>query len=457
MAPKTYTTSEVSEITGVNRRTLQYWIVTGRLAAEKQLGRGRGRFLITHTELARLRKLLLRHGRNKIIAALTAAVVAAALVLPTTLPDIASAQTYDGLEKRFGAIERRLDTLEAAPAPGPAPTPAPVPGPTPTPVPAAAGVEVRGGDLYLAGQRWYMDGLNQVAPWGTAADSDYGDTPQRELRRALVAKNATVGSKAARIIMWANAGGFPGQNTYEWRAGVVKAAIDSGQIPIVGMWDNTCSRTPGSIPAVEAFWISGDGKRLAQQFPQLVINPFNEMNFAKADAGGKLTGEDWRDYYIGLVKRIRDVGLKNAVMIDAGGQCAQNPEGIIKYGAAMQAADPEHRLIFAIHMYAFWVDGAPQRWPNGQWQIAPLMKTLGELPVPVVLAEFGDRNNQDGSNYDVVALLAAIKTHKVDGALPWMDLDQMPGKPFYSVWEDLTGRVLTPYGQKITTWLKAGR
>lgn len=73
MAKKTYTTAEIAEITGVNRRTIQYWVTTKRLAAEKHAGRGRGTFLVAAPELRRLLGILKKHGRDRALKALSAA------------------------------------------------------------------------------------------------------------------------------------------------------------------------------------------------------------------------------------------------------------------------------------------------------------------------------------------------------------------------------------------------
>ena len=449
---KTYTTAEIAEITGVNRRTIQHWARTKRLVAEKQLGRGRGTFVVSSAELKRLQRLLAKHGRSRVLQALGAA--ALALLLPFG----SNAQTFDAAEQRLDRIEQRLEAVEkmATPTPTPPPEPTPPVEPTPPPVeppqPVVGGVEVKGKELWLAGKRWYMDGANAVAPWGTAGLPEYGTQEHKELKKKLLPKIAALGSKAARLVMYSDAR-FPSQATYEWRSGLVQAAIDSGQIPIVGLWDDTCSRGGAAAQSnVEKFWLEGDGARLAKQFPQLVVNFFNERNFDPA-AGRH---ERWRDYYNGLVAKFRSKVGGNAIMIDAGGQCAQNPEGIILHGAAMQAADPQHRLIFAVHLYAFWVDSAAQRWPEGQWQISATMERLGRLTVPVVAAEFGNPNNQDGNAYAVSGLLAAVKANQLAGALVWMDHDNA-SKMFYSMCTTLLCHTLTPLGQTMSAWLKAGR
>jgi mannan endo-1,4-beta-mannosidase len=60
--------------------------------------------------------------------------------------------------------------------------------------------------------------------------------------------------------------------------------------------------------------------------------------------------ENWRDGYLSAVSMIRDAGLRHTIMVDAGGY-GQNAATIHSYGKALLKADPEHNLIFSIHMY----------------------------------------------------------------------------------------------------------
>jgi mannan endo-1,4-beta-mannosidase len=75
----------------------------------------------------------------------------------------------------------------------------------------------------------------------------------------------------------------------------------------------------------------------------VIINIANEWH-------NNSSAENWRDGYLSAISIIRDAGLRHNVMIDAGGY-GQNAATIHSYGKALLAADPEHNLIFSIHMY----------------------------------------------------------------------------------------------------------
>jgi len=75
----------------------------------------------------------------------------------------------------------------------------------------------------------------------------------------------------------------------------------------------------------------------------VIINIANEWHNSSSAA-------NWKDGYLAAIPIIRNAGLRHCVMIDAGGY-GQNAGTIHSYGKDLLKADPEHNLIFSIHMY----------------------------------------------------------------------------------------------------------
>ncbi len=75
----------------------------------------------------------------------------------------------------------------------------------------------------------------------------------------------------------------------------------------------------------------------------VIINIANEWH-------NSTSAENWRNGYLAAIPVIRNAGLRHCVMVDAGGY-GQNAATIHSYGKELLTADPEHNLIFSIHMY----------------------------------------------------------------------------------------------------------
>lgn len=161
------------------------------------------------------------------------------------------------------------------------------------------------------------------------------------------------------------AGTSPGTEVFN--GSTVQRFVNAGIVPIVagfspsGQWPEpsdspearatvtTCSDNPAPLNAAVDNWVGPQRSWLVNNEKYVVLNIANE--WGSADTA-------WRDAYIGAVRRIRSAGIKAMIMIDAGGSCGQNAQSIESYGNAIVAADPQHNIVFSLHMYAFWRNSA---------------------------------------------------------------------------------------------------
>lgn len=58
----------------------------------------------------------------------------------------------------------------------------------------------------------------------------------------------------------------------------------------------------------------------------------------------------WRDGYVKAIPMLRNAGIRNCIMVDAGGY-GQNAATIHTYGKDVLASDVENNILFSIHMY----------------------------------------------------------------------------------------------------------
>ena len=109
----------------------------------------------------------------------------------------------------------------------------------------------------------------------------------------------------------------------------------------------------------------------------VIINIANEWQGSANDSA-------WQSAYIDAVKVIRNAGLTHCIMCDAGGW-GQTATTVINGGAAVLAADPEHNVMFSVHMYGY-AGGTQSMIKN----IMDSMKTRG---LCLVIGEFGYKHS----------------------------------------------------------------
>ena len=122
--------------------------------------------------------------------------------------------------------------------------------------------------------------------------------------------------------------------------------------PIVGNWAATCKQDEASLSSVVDTWI--DQSKFWTRLDG-IINIANEWGpryiyQERVSPWRRLPQHGWRDAYIKAIKRMREAGYRNTLMIDAGG-CGQDWQDIANDGADVLAADPLHKIIFDLHIY----------------------------------------------------------------------------------------------------------
>jgi mannan endo-1,4-beta-mannosidase len=155
-------------------------------------------------------------------------------------------------------------------------------------------------------------------------------------------------------------------------------------VQVPGFWDGTCKSDSGSFETMVSRWVR-DAKKYQTIERYMVLNIANEWGSDHAA---------WRDAYVSAIPRIRNAGWHGAIMVDAPG-CGQDASAIVKYGAAVFAADVERNTMFDWHIYGNVCDsqgGAPCTW-NGQLDMVPMMASLRDTGLAVIVGEFGPGRN----------------------------------------------------------------
>ncbi len=175
-------------------------------------------------------------------------------------------------------------------------------------------------------------------------------------------------------------------------------------VPIVGNWNGTCSSDTGKLQAIVASWVS-QAPQWTRLNRDLIVNIANEWGPADSPV--------WRDSYISAIGRLRAAHYTGPLLIDSGG-CGQDDADLLKYSQAVLDSDPEHNVMFALHLYgATNDDSAPiEAVSRGN----PTVITLdGSSPTHPFAAGFNGHNNS----------YSGITAYQISGAHGMTQLDGM--------------------------------
>ncbi len=169
-------------------------------------------------------------------------------------------------------------------------------------------------------------------------------------------------------------------------APLIQDLIDNAIVPMPGVWytDYTwdeegnvvCKEDVSSLRRVVDLWL--DQAQTLKPFERYML-----VNIASEWGPGDTP--EWRDAYIKAVNDLRNAGYLNTLVIDTGG-CGQDPSNILHYGQEVLENDPEHNLVFSVHVYGFWSNGAGESW---QTDLSTAFDELQDTGLPILIGEFG--------------------------------------------------------------------
>lgn len=144
-------------------------------------------------------------------------------------------------------------------------------------------------------------------------------------------------------------------------------------------WSTTCQVDPSYLSKAVDQWVAQ-----ASTWTQLnstgLVNIANEWGPSVSNSP---TG--WRDGYLTAIPRMRAAGYTMTLVIDAG-YCGQDAATIVKYGQQLLDADPEHNLLFSVHIYGSFHYPATATWMQ---DYATAMSQLKATGLPILIGEFG--------------------------------------------------------------------
>lgn len=191
------------------------------------------------------------------------------------------------------------------------------------------GIKVDGSKLLdHCGDEFVMRGVNLAYTWFKSSAYDQLEAIHK------------YGANAVRIVL---GNGIKYNND---DAASVKKIADKckeyGMVAILEVHDVTGSDNIDDLLKA-ANYFAGLASTLKGTEPYIMINIANEWHNSSS-------ASVWRDGYVKAIPVLRNAGIRNCIMVDAGGY-GQNAATIHTYGKDVLAADVENNILFSIHMY----------------------------------------------------------------------------------------------------------
>lgn len=191
------------------------------------------------------------------------------------------------------------------------------------------GFFVDGSVLYDAnGNEFVMRGVNHSHTWF-----------KNQTDVALSAISNT-GANTVRIVL--SDGGHYQKDDVESVKKVIQRCIDHEMIAVLEVHDATGSNSIDDLQLAVDYWIDIKDALIGNE-EYVILNIANEWV-------GKWDCEIWRDGYVSAIPQLRDAGIRNTIMVDAGGW-GQYAKTIHTYANEVFESDVLKNTMFSIHMY----------------------------------------------------------------------------------------------------------
>lgn len=163
---------------------------------------------------------------------------------------------------------------------------------------------------------------------------------------------------------------------------IIGLCIANGMIPIPEIHDTTGNWD--RLPDVLDYWLRDESLQMIQNHQEyLILNVGNEPGNSERDPG------EFFDAYNLIVTKMRAAGVRVPIMIDAD-NWGQSEKNILEVGPRLLQADPEHNLLFSIHMW--WPTERHDPLRTGvetvQERITACLETSVQKKLPLIVGEF---------------------------------------------------------------------
>lgn len=221
--------------------------------------------------------------------------------------------------------------------------------------------------LDVNGNPFVMRGINYSYAWQNGGE------------QGVIPAAARYGCNCLRINISDGGRGDGSRNQLQWKVlnaqeleHIIEMCEDNKIIAVFNTQNETGVDTYSELLNAVNYWIEMKDV-LNRHKSTVIVNVSNEWF-------GTWQGQGWCDGYVKAIPLLREAGIANTLMIDCAGY-GQYPQSLFDYGEDVLAADPDHNIIFSIHMYE---DAA-----KTDEMVASHIVNALKIPAPLCIGEFG--------------------------------------------------------------------
>lgn len=278
------------------------------------------------------------------------------------------------------------------------------------------GFHVSGSKLLDAnGNPFVMRGINHAHTW-------YKDQSTTAIKAM-----ANAGANTVRLVL---------SNGVQWNKddlssvkSLIKQCKDNKMVAVLEVHDATGKQTTNELLAAADYFVEMKDALIGNE-AYVIVNIANEWD-------GTWESSTWKEGYIAAIKKIRDAGIKNTLMVDAAGW-GQYPKSIAESGKAVFASDPLANTMFSTHMYEY-AGGSASMVKNN-------IDSVAKTGLCQVIGEFGWKHT-DGDVAEETIM--SYCQEKGIGYMAWSWKGNSGGVEYLDLANDWAGTSLSDWGNEI--------
>ena len=311
----------------------------------------------------------------------------------------------------------------------PEPTGPPItlnPNPPPGQVQKPAGMLTKG--FFVSGGRLSDKFGNDFVPRGLNNPDVWFDIGDQYFAYNALDNIAADGANVVRIVWETTATG----GTPALLQRIIRHAVELKMVPMLELHDVTGGTSNQDLLNMAAYYTSAPVKQILVDFEAfLLINIANEWS-----------GTDFRGGYTAAVAAMRSAGINHTLIIDANG-FGQNAASIMTDGAALLAADPQHNLMFSVHMYDQYANNT-----GGHTKITSTLQSAATMQLPLLVGEFGWQAGNPVMPIDAAFIMSECVRLKL-GFLGWSWKGNGAAQAYLDLAVDWEGAQLSSWGNTL--------
>ncbi len=188
---------------------------------------------------------------------------------------------------------------------------------------------------------------------------------------------------------------------------VIERCVSLKMVPMVELHDVTGNASGDRLLDMARYYVRDDVRTVLLRHQRCLL-----INIANEWGNHHVKTSYWRESYGKAIALIRDAGITTTLVVDAPGW-GQNIRPILEAGQQLIDDDPQHNILFSVHMYGSW---------NNPKNIVSTLTSAKDKQLPLIVGEFGYNHNDGHNNLKCKAdhRLILSTCHRLGyGFMPW--------------------------------------